>query len=105
MRSPDGRKEVWSTGQYLEIVTNKRIVYADHPSNPNGEITSPETFGNQSPFADSGEAFLTVEFEHYGDNETKLTLSHEGLPARMHDQCVEGWSSSLEKFGKLVEGH
>jgi uncharacterized protein YndB with AHSA1/START domain len=105
MRSDDGKIEVWSTGQYLEIIPNQKIVVADHRSNADGEILPPEKNKNEGPFSDKGESFITVEFDAVNDDKVQITVSHEGLPARMHDECVDGWNSSLKKLQMLVEKH
>lgn len=30
---------------------------------------------------------------------------HAGIPLQLHDECVQGWNSSLNKLQKLVERH
>ncbi|RYZ64007.1 MAG: hypothetical protein EOP09_16665 [Proteobacteria bacterium] len=56
-------------------------------------------------FADLGKALITVEVSLPSERETELRLTHAGLPERMHDDCVDGWSSSLDKLKRLVEKH
>lgn len=104
MKSDDGKMEIWAVGQFLEIIPNRRIVSSEHPSNSEGvEISARDA--EDGPFADEGDSYITIEFENKNQSETKLTLSHEGLPARMHDNCIAGWSSSLDKLKRLVEKH
>jgi uncharacterized protein YndB with AHSA1/START domain len=98
-RSDDGERQIWSTGEYLAIDPEHRILCSDLPSNSEGEVVKPA----QGPFADVGESFITLELEPVRDNQTLVSLFHEGLPARIHDDCVEGWTSSLRKLKRLVE--
>lgn len=96
MRSLDDGEEIWSEGHFLAISPD-RIVMSDQPSDENSH--------EAGPFADLGEAFITFELKEATDGMTTVTLSHEGLPARMHDDCVEGWTESLEKLKTVVERH
>ena len=98
MRGEDGDTN-WSTGRFIEIEPNRRIVYTDSFSDSEGKLMNPKGF------EDFGETFVTVEIEPMGESETKMRLSHAGIPARMHDDCVDGWSSTLDKMKKLVERH
>lgn len=103
MRSIDG-KDFWSTGVYSEIEPNKKIVFSDFAADKTGEIISYKTAGiGTSDIITT--AFITVEFEALDENITKMTINHEGLPAEMHDDCVQGWSSSFEKMKVLLERH
>jgi uncharacterized protein YndB with AHSA1/START domain len=103
MKSDDGEIEIWSIGHYLVIEPGKKIVCSDRPGNERGEPISAEDQSVEGPFADVGEAIITAEFEQLNEQATRLRLSHEGLPARMHDDCVDGWRSSLTKLKRLVE--
>lgn len=47
----------------------------------------------------------TVEFKKIGDNESEIHIVHEGIPKSMHDDCVSGWSSSIDKLQNVVEQH
>lgn len=102
MESPEGEKN-WSTGTFLEIDAHDLLVCSNYPSNEKGEVVSSASVMD-GPFAILGESYITVEFS--GERgKTFLTLSHARLPARMHDECVKGWASSLKKLATLVERH
>lgn len=105
MKKDNEEEILWSAGTFIEIIDNKKIVCSDYPSDEEGKILSGKEAGFDGPFADVGEAFITVELLAVEDNKTRLTLSHEGLPAGIHDECVEGWSTSLDKLKELVEAH
>ena len=101
----DKTKIIWCTGHYEQIIPDKKIVFSDIPSDRQGHELSPKEAGMEGPWADYGVGFVTVEFEPNDEGGTTLRLSHEGLPAKMHDKCVEGWSSSLDKMKALLEKH
>lgn len=104
MRSPEG-KDIWSTGVYREIEPDRRLVLEDYPSNSRGEIQAPTGDGLDGPFSDQGPGRITVQFSQHEDGETTVYLRHDGLPSRMHDDCVNGWASALEKLKRRVETH
>lgn len=100
MRSPD-KKDYWSTGNYLEIVPESKIVATDSFANKNGEVVSPEVYG--MPKDMPRELLLTVTFEDEGTSKTKLTIRQAGMPKSMEGDARVGWTTSLDKFKKLVE--
>jgi uncharacterized protein YndB with AHSA1/START domain len=97
MMGPDGI-ELWSTGIYKEIVPMKRIVYTDNFADSKGNLISGEEAGVSGDFAK--ELLVTLQFEGVNGT-TKLVLKHEGIPSSLHDECVEGWQSSLDKLAAL----
>lgn len=105
MKKDGGEKILWSGGKIIEIIDNQKIVLTDHPSNEKGEEISAEEAGFNDSFAEVGEAYITVELLPLDGKKTRLSLFHEGLPAGIHDECVEGWSSSLDKLKELLESH
>lgn len=100
MKAPDG-KVSWSGGTYFEIEPLKRIVCTDAFCDENGNPVAPSTYGMPGDWPDK--LLVTVEFERSGSHETIMRLKHEGIPKDMHDDCVQEWSSSLDKMAKLVE--
>ncbi len=104
MKDPEG-KVTWSTGTYTEILPYKLIVCTDQFSDENGKPITPEQAGMEEEWEDISTLVFSVKFEKIDDNRTKIQLVHEGIPASIHDDCVSGWSSSLDKMKKLVETH
>ena len=45
MESPDRSMKMWMTGEYLEVVSNERLVYTDSMSDENGNVISPSDIG------------------------------------------------------------
>ena len=96
---------MYNTGVYNEIFTNELIVCTDSFSDEEGNPITPVEAGMSEDWEGSDSSLFSVKFERLGDNRTKIRLVHEGIPALMHDDCVGGWSSSLDKMKKLVEKH
>ena len=99
MRASDG-KEYWSTGVVMEIIPEKHLVITDSFSDSKGNITSASEQGMPGEWP--MELLITFELEE-ADGATKLKLTHEGVPAEMHDECVKGWNESLDKLEKNIE--
>lgn len=102
MRAPD-KKDYWSTGTYLEIQPQKKIVATDSFSNKKGEIVDPKTYG--LPADVPREMLLTVIFEEVSPTQTKLSIKQAGMPESMSANAMSGWKTSLDKFAQLVEAH
>lgn len=93
----------WSKGIYEQIIPNEKIVCTDHFADEKGNLINPREIGMPGEWPEV--LYMTVHFEVHGPDVTHLKLTHEGIPAEMHDDCVQGWSSTLDKFQKLVERH
>jgi uncharacterized protein YndB with AHSA1/START domain len=100
MKGPD-QKVVWAGGTYKEIIPNEKIYYTDHFCDENGKWISPSEAGLPGEWPHN--TYVTVTFDSIGENETYMSISHEGIPGEMHDDCVSGWSSSIDKMQRLVE--
>jgi uncharacterized protein YndB with AHSA1/START domain len=88
MRELDGGKEHDVSGEYREIVVDRKLVFTW------AWLTTPEEV-----------SLVTVELEPAGDG-TRLTLTHEQLTdAESRDSHQSGWSSALDKLGKLVSAN
>ena len=100
MKSPSGQVS-WGGGIYKEIVPYTRIFMTDHFTDEKGNPVSPRTYGMSGVWP--ADLYVTLEFLDIGDNACVLKLRHDGIPKDQHDDCVSGWSSSLDKLQKLVE--
>lgn len=99
MRMPDG-KDFWSTGTYLEIAPEERIVCTDSFSDAEGNIVSSADYGMAEAYPDVLQMTLTFQEE---DGETRFTLRHEGIPAgEMHTLCAQSWNESFDKLDALL---
>lgn len=100
MLGPD-KKLLWSSGEYVEIQLNRKIVSTDYFSDENGIRVSPKSLGMPGEWCDK--LFVTLDFEAIDEEQTKMVLSHEGIPQAMYSECVKGWNESIDKLQKLIE--
>lgn len=103
MKGPEGTewdKTHYSGGEYLEIVPMEKIVATDYFTDEHGDWIDPATIGMPGEWPKKMK--ITVTFEDAGEGKTKLTLTHEGHPEEMAKDAEAGWSSSLDKFAKIL---
>lgn len=100
IEGPDGSVN-WTTGTYEEIVPYKKIVCTESFADKDGNII----LGNDIGMIGSWprKLYITIEFEEIETHQTKMVVSHEGVPEIGHDKCIEGWNQSLDKFMEVVE--
>ncbi|HZC54018.1 MAG TPA: SRPBCC domain-containing protein [Mycobacterium sp.] len=91
--TPDGRKQMWFTGQYREVVANRRLVYTESISDEHGNVLSPSQLG--MPDAHPTTTEVTVELEDLGGR-TKMVMTHVGVPA--DSPGAAGWTMALDKL-------
>lgn len=102
MQDPKGKIN-WSSGEYLELVPNEKLVCTDYFSDEYGEPVNPSVYGMTGNWP--ANSYISIEFERVGDNQTKMSVKHEGIPHEMHDDCVQGWTSSLRKLQRTVQAN
>jgi uncharacterized protein YndB with AHSA1/START domain len=96
MQSPDGNMQMWSTGEYIEVVPNARLVYTDSPADAEGNVKSPAEMG--MPEGYPAETVVTVELEDL-DGRTKMVMTHVGVPA----SAKGGWEQAFAKLDGRLE--
>jgi uncharacterized protein YndB with AHSA1/START domain len=100
MRSPDGQTH-WSTGTFLEIVPQERLVVTDLFADEQGNVVSPSHYGLSGDYPTEGR--VTVTFDDAGDGKTKLTVRYEGMaPSETRDLAEAGWNETLDKFAAIL---
>ena len=102
MHGPAGSefdKDMWSGGEYKEVVPMEKIVSTDDFMDEHGNIISPAEYGMPG---DWGQMVVTVTFEDAGEGKTKLTIVHEGHPEEFADNANTGWNESLDKFAAVL---
>ena len=100
MQGPDGKVQ-YSGSTYDEVIPNERLVMTDEFTDKNGKLMSANEAGMPGQWPDI--MTVNIEFKSLGTNESQIGLIHEVIPREMHDDCVEGWSSSFNKLQRLVE--
>ena len=98
MASPDGSMKMWTTGEYIEIVPNERLVYTESPSDENGNVVSPSAMGMPDGYPATTE--VTVLLEDLGGR-TKMMMTHAGVPA--DSGAGGGWEQAFDKLADHVE--
>lgn len=111
MHGPAGTefdKDMYSGGEYKEIVPYEKLVVTDYFSDENGNKISPAESELEDPdFPD--EQTVTILFEKLGDNRTKLSIIYPKPETEAQWQAMiqsgmeEGWQSSLTKLAEAVQ--
>lgn len=102
MQDPSG-KVVWSSGIYKEIDPLKKIICTDYFSDESGNIISASEVGMPGEWP--LECIMTVEFRRVSGGQTEMTIKHQGIPKEMHDDCVDGWNSSINILQSFLHHH
>ncbi len=94
MRSRGNGSETWSTGVFVEIIPEKKLMMTDNFADNQGNIIHAP---KEMPGDWSHNLIITYALEE-NRGKTAFTLTHEGLPAEVYDDCVKGWNESLDKL-------
>lgn len=96
------QKGLWSTGVYQEIVPMEKIACTDCFADKYGNVVPASLYGMEGEFP--LEMLVTVTFEKYQGNKTKMTLRHAGLPAGEHFKGANvGWNESFDKLATSLK--
>ncbi len=95
--TPDGPMRMWFTGQYREVVTNRRLVYTESFSDEHGNVVSPAELG--MPDGHPITTQVIVELEDLGGC-TKMVMTHAGVPA--DSPGAAGWMMALDKLAAYI---
>jgi len=94
MPGQDGNTmKMWTTGEYIEVVPNTRLVYSDSMSDENGNVMQPADMGMPEGFPVTTEVIVVLE--DLGGR-TKMTMTHAGMPA--NSGAGGGWTQSFAKL-------
>ena len=97
MRSPDGPVQMWFTGEFREVVENRRLVYTESISDENGHVTAPSELGMPEGHPTTTE--ITVELEDVSGR-TRMLMTHAGIPA--DSPGAAGWTMAFAKLADRV---
>ena len=78
VQTPDGPMRMWFTGEYREVIENKRLVYTESVADENGNVSSPADMG--MPEAHPVTTEVCVELDDVGGR-TRLVMTHLASPA------------------------
>jgi uncharacterized protein YndB with AHSA1/START domain len=93
MQGPNGPMQMWFTGEYREVVENRRLRYTESMSDPTGKVLSPSDMGMPEGHPITTE--VLVELDDLGGR-TKVVLTHLGIPAG--SPGATGWAVALDKL-------
>jgi uncharacterized protein YndB with AHSA1/START domain len=95
--TPNGPMQMWFTGEYCEVIENKRLVYTESMSSPNGDIIDPSAMG--MPVGHPITTEVRVELLDL-DGHTKMVVTHIGIPA--DSPGATGWAMALDKLAAHI---
>ena len=98
MQTPNGIMRMWFTGEYREVIENKRLVYTESMSDEHGNVLSPSDMGMPAGHPTTTE--VIVELENI-DGRTKMRMTHAGIPA--DSPGAAGWAMAFDKLSRHVE--
>jgi uncharacterized protein YndB with AHSA1/START domain len=98
-KSDDGKFGGMS-GEFEEIVNNKRIVMAGGFADENGRAISAQQAGMSGVWPETG--YITFEFNADRDGVSRVTLSQQGVPNEGQKDCKKGWSQMFDKLEKYL---
>jgi uncharacterized protein YndB with AHSA1/START domain len=93
LETPNGTMRMWFTGEYREVVDNKRLVYTESMSDENGTVLSPSDVGMPDGHPTTTE--VVVELDDLGGR-TRMVMTHLGVPAG--SPGAAGWTMALDKL-------
>ena len=100
MQTPKGTMQMWFTGEYLDIVENRRLVYTESMSDEHGNLLAPADMGMPEDHPTTTE--ITVELDDLGDR-TKIVVTHAGIAA--DSPGAMGWNMALDKLTNYLATH
>jgi len=96
MQTPEHSMTFWTTGEYLEVVPNQRLVYTEIVADEDGNMVEGMNDGDQPTITE-----VTVLLENL-DGRTKMVMTHAGLPPEA-EGANEGWSQSFDKLAGYID--
>jgi uncharacterized protein YndB with AHSA1/START domain len=91
---------MWFTGEYREVVENRRLVYTESMSDENGNVLSPSDLG--MPQGHPATTVVIVELQDLGSR-TKMVLTHTGIAAE--SPGAAGWAMAFRKLAAHLQAH
>jgi uncharacterized protein YndB with AHSA1/START domain len=100
METPNGTMQMWFTGEFREVVENKRLVYTESMSDENGHVVPPSELGLPAGHPTTTE--ILVELDEL-DGRTRMTMTHVGVPEG--SAGAVGWEMALDKLAAHIAAH
>jgi uncharacterized protein YndB with AHSA1/START domain len=97
METPGGTREMWFTGEYLEVDSPRRLVYTEAMAD--AAVLSPAAMGMPADHPILTE--ITVELEAVGER-THMTMTHAGIPS--DSPGAMGWNMAFDELAAQLAG-
>lgn len=91
---------MWFTGEFLEVIEHRRLVYTESMADANGNVLSAAEAG--MPDGHPTTTTVTVELEDLGDH-TRMVMTHKGVPAG--SPSAAGWTMAFDKLDALINAN
>jgi uncharacterized protein YndB with AHSA1/START domain len=95
--TPNGPRRMWFTGEYREVVPERRLVYTEAMADEAGRVLPPAELG--MPDSHPVVTEVIVELEDLGGR-TRMVLTHLGIAA--DSPGAAGWQMALDKLDALI---
>lgn len=96
--APDGKRQMWFTGEYLEVTEDHRLIYTESMSDEHGNVLAPTDMGMPEEHPTTTQ--VTVELEDLGDR-TRMTMTHAGVPE--DSPGATGWTMAFDKLAAYLD--
>ena len=90
--TPAGPREMWFTGEFIEVTEPTRLVYTEAMTDADG-TPSPDGHPPTEVVVELGEV----------DGRTHLVLTHRGIPAGSPGEA--GWRAALDELDRRLAAH
>ena len=98
MQTPNGPMRMWFTGEYVDVVANRRLVFTESMADEDGNLVSPATMG--MPASHPATTEVRVELEDI-DGKTRMVLTHIGIPS--DSPGAAGWVIAFDKLAAYID--
>jgi uncharacterized protein YndB with AHSA1/START domain len=93
LQTRNGAMQMWFTGEYLDVVENRRLVFTESMADESGNVVAPADMGLPAGHPASTE--VRVELEDVGGR-TRMVLTHVGIPSG--SPGAAGWVMAFDKL-------
>jgi uncharacterized protein YndB with AHSA1/START domain len=93
VRTPGGNHEMWFTGEHVDIVENRRLVYTESMADADGNVIAPSAMGLPADHPET--TTVTIELEATGGR-TAMVMTHAGIPS--DSPGAAGWNMAFDKL-------
>ena len=100
MQTPNGVRQMWLAGEFLEVTENERLVYTEAMSDEHGNVLPPSAMGMPDDHPMNTE--VTVHLEDV-DGGTKMVMTHAGVPA--DSPGAAGWTMAIDKLAARIQAY